>query len=105
MSISFSGVGSGLPINEWVTALVEVEQNKVDALEDQRDALSEKQTVLNSLKSEYSAVQSATLTFTDSLLGAGSDIFSKVSVSASDTSVVTATVTQFATPASIELVI
>ena len=50
MSISFSGVGSGLPINEWVTALVEVEQNKVDALEDQRDALYEKQTVLNSLK-------------------------------------------------------
>ena len=103
MSISFSGVGSGLPINEWVTALVEVKQSKVDALEEQRDALTDKQTILNSLKSEYSAVQSATMKFTDSLLGAGSDIFSKVSVSASDTSVVTATVTQFATPASIEL--
>ena len=36
-------------------------------------------------------------------MGAGSDIFSKVSVSASDTSVVTATVTQYSTPASIEL--
>ena len=103
MSISFSGVGSGLPIDEWVTALVQVEQNKVDALEDERDALTDKQNILNSLSSEYSSVQSATLTFTDSLLGAGSDIFSKVSVSASDTSVVTATVTQFATPATIEL--
>lgn len=103
MSISFSGVGSGLPIDEWVKALVQVEQDKVDSLTDQRDALTDKQNILNSLSSEYSAVQSATLTFTDSLLGAGSDIFSKVSVSASDTSVVTATVTQFATPASIEL--
>ena len=103
MSISFSGVGSGLPIDEWVTALVQVEQDKVDALEDERDALTDKQNILNSLSSEYSSVQSATLTFTDSLLGAGSDIFSKVSVSASDTSVVTATVTQFATPATIEL--
>ncbi len=103
MSISFSGVGSGLPIDEWVTALVKVEQDKVDALEDERDALTDKQNILNSLSSEYSSVQSATLTFTDSLLGAGSDIFSKVSVSASDTSVVTATVTQFATPATIEL--
>ena len=103
MSISFSGVGSGLPIDEWVTALVQVEQDKVDSLTDQRDALTDKQNILNSLSSEYSAVQSATLTFTDSLLGAGSDIFSKVSVSASDTSVVTATVTQFATPATIEL--
>ena len=103
MSISFSGVGSGLPIDEWVKALVQVEQDKVDSLTDQRDALTDKQNILNSLSSEYSAVQSATLTFTDSLLGAVSDIFSKVSVSASDTSVVTATVTQFATPASIEL--
>lgn len=103
MSISFSGVGSGLPIDEWVAALVKVEQDKVDSLTDQRDALTDKQNILNSLSSEYSAVQSATLTFTDSLLGAGSDIFSKVSVSASDTSVVTATVTQFATPATIEL--
>ena len=103
MSISFSGVGSGLPIDEWVKALVQVEQDKVDSLTDQRDALTDKQNILNSLSSEYSAVQSATLTFTDSLLGAGSDIFSKVSVSASDTSVVTATVTQFATPATIEL--
>ena len=103
MSISFSGVGSGLPIDEWITAFVKVEQDKVDSLTDQRDALTDKQNILNSLSSEYSAVQSATLTFTDSLLGAGSDIFSKVSVSASDTSVVTATVTQFATPATIEL--
>ena len=103
MSISFSGVGSGLPIDEWITAFVKVEQDKVDSLTDQRDALTDKQNILNSLSSEYSTVQSATLTFTDSLLGAGSDIFSKVSVSASDTSVVTATVTQFATPATIEL--
>lgn len=103
MSISFSGVGSGLPINEWVTALVQVEQDKVDALSDQKEALQDKQNILNSLKSEYNSVQTATMKFTDSLLGAGSDIFSKVSVSASDTSVVTATVTQFSTPASIEL--
>ena len=103
MSISFSGVGSGLPIDEWITALVKIEQDKVDSLTKDKEALEKKQTTLNTLKSEYNAVQTATLKFTDSLMGAGSDIFSKVSVSASDTSVVTATVTQYSTPASIEL--
>ena len=103
MSISFSGVGSGLPIDEWITALVKIEQDKVDSLTKDKEALEKKQTTLNTLKSEYNAVQTATLKFTDALMGAGSDIFSKVSVSASDTSVVTATVTQYSTPASIEL--
>lgn len=103
MTISFSGVGSGLPIDTWITAFVKIEQDKVDALTTQQTALQKKQTTLTSLKSEYSSVQSATQTFTDSLHGAGSDIFSKVSVSASDTSVVTASVTQYSTPSSLEL--
>lgn len=103
MSISFSGVGSGLPIDEWITALVKLEQDKVDALTKQKEALQKKQTTLNTLKSEYSSVQSSTLKFTDSLHGAGSDIFSKVGVSASDTSIVTASVTQYATPSSLDL--
>lgn len=103
MSISFSGVGSGLPIDEWISALVEVEQAKVKTLETQKETLQKKQSALNTLKSSYSSLQSSTTKFTDSLLGAGMDMFSKVSVSASDTSVVTASVTQYSTPASIEL--
>ena len=84
MSISFSGVGSGLPIDEWITALVKIEQDKVDSLTKDKEALQKKQTTLNTLKSEYSAVQTATQKLTDSLYGAGSDIFSKVNVSASE---------------------
>lgn len=103
MSISFSGVGSGLPIDEWISALVELEQSKVDTLSAEKEVLQKKQTALNTLKSSYSSVQTATTKFTDCLLGAGMDMFSKVSVAASDTSVVTASVTQFSTPASIEL--
>lgn len=105
MSISFSGLGSGLPIDEWITALVKVEQDKVDALSTEKEALQKKQTALNTLKSEYSALETAATKLTDSLLGAGSDIFSKVSVSTSETSIVTATVTQYATPSKIQLAI
>lgn len=103
MSISFSGVGSGLPIDEWVAALVKVEQAKVTTLESEKAVLEKKQTALNTLKSSYSSLQSSTTKFTDCLLSAGMDMFSKVSVSASDASVINATVTQFSTPASVEL--
>lgn len=105
MSISFSGLGSGLPIDEWVTALVKIEQDKVDALEEQKEVLQDKQEALNTLKSDYTALENAATTLTDSLLGAGMDLFTSVNVSTSETSIVTATVTQYATPSKFELTI
>ena len=60
MSISFSGVGSGLPIDEWITALVKIKQDKVDALSKDQEALQKKQSTLNTLKSEYNAIKTNT---------------------------------------------
>ena len=54
MSISFSGVGSGLPISDWIDALVKVEQAKIDPLTAQQKALQEKSKTLNTLSSTYS---------------------------------------------------
>lgn len=105
MSISISGVGSGLPINEWIEAMVGVEQEKIDALTAQQDELNEKSNTLNTLKSTYNALQSATLTLTDSLHGASADIFTKISVSTSDedNKYLSATATQLATPAVLKI--
>lgn len=105
MSISISGVGSGLPINEWIEAFVEVEQSKIDSLTAQQEELNEKSNTLNTLKSTYSAVNTATLKFTDALYGASSDIFAKISVTTSDedNKYLTATATQLATPAILKI--
>lgn len=103
MSISFSGVGSGLPISDWIEALVKVEQDKIDALYDKQKVLGTKQSALNTLNSTYSSVKSSTQKFTDALHGSAADIFSKVSVTTSDSSIVTATVTQASTPAVVKL--
>lgn len=107
MSISFSGLGSGLPIDEWITKLVAVEQAKVDTLNAQRETITKKQSALNTLKSEYNAVQTAASKFTDCLFGAGMDFFSKVGVKVSGQDeknpIVSATVTQYSTPSSIDL--
>ena len=107
MSISFSGLGSGLPIDEWISQLVAIEQAKVDTLTTQRKEITQKQSALNTLKSEYSAVQTAATKFTDCLYGSGMDFFSKVSVNISgqdeNKKNATATVTQYSTPASLEM--
>lgn len=107
MSISFSGLGSGLPIDEWISKLVSVEQAKVDTLTTQRSAITKKQSALNTLKSEFSAVQSAATKFTDCLYGSGMDFFSKVSVKVSGQDeknpILSASVTQYSTPSSMEL--
>lgn len=103
MSISFSGVGSGLPISDWIDALVEVEQSKIDTLTAKQKTLNQKSSTLNTLRSTYSSVNSASLKFTDALHGSAADIFSKVSVTASDASIVTASVTQSATPSVVKL--
>ena len=92
MSISFSGVGSGLPISDWIDALVEVEQSKIDTLVKKQENLNKKSSVLNSLNSTYSSVKSASVKFTDALHGSAADIFSKVSVTTTDSSIVTAKV-------------
>lgn len=103
MGLSFSGVGSGLPISDWIEALVKVDQDKIDVLKKQQEGLQKKSSTLSTLKNTYSAVNSSTLKLTDSLHGPASDIFSQVSVSTSDSSIVSASATQLSTPAVIKL--
>ena len=105
MSIAISGVGSGLPINEWVEALVEVQQQKIDVLVAQQEELNKKSSSLNTLKSTYTSLNNATLKFTDCLYGASSDIFTKVTATTSDEDgkFLTATATQLATPAVLKI--
>ena len=94
MSISFSGLASGLDTDAWVQALVSAKQESwVTPLETQKKTLTTQQTALNSVKSTYSSLLSATQKFTDAKFGAEKDIFSSNAVSVSDTKKVGATVT------------
>ena len=105
MSIAISGVGSGLPINEWIEALVEVQQQKIDVLVAQQEELNKKSSTLNTLKTTYTSLNTSTLKFTDCLHGASSDMFTKVSATTTDEDgkFLTATATQLATPAVLKI--
>lgn len=103
MTIQFTGVGSGLPISDWIDALVGLKQDDIDVLTEEQKVLQEKSSTLNTLKSTYNSVKTSTMKLTDSLFGPASDIFSKVQVSTSDESIVECTVTQVATPSKLTL--
>jgi len=94
MSISFSGLASGLDTASWVEALVASRTSTtVTPLQNQKKVLSAQQSTLGKVKSTFSALLSATQKFTDSKFGVSKDVFSSNTVSSSDDKKVGATVT------------
>ncbi len=97
MTISFSGLASGLDTDSWVSALVSVKQLSVTSLQNQLSEIEQTQSTLSSLKSSFTALQTALQALTDSLYSASMDIFASNVATSSDESVFTATVTTDAT--------
>ena len=93
MTISFSGLASGLDTDSWVSALVSVKQLGVTSLQNQLSALNESKTTLSNLKSSFTNFQTALQALTDSIYSSSSDIFAANVATSSDESVFTATVT------------
>lgn len=107
MSIQFSGLGSGLPIDDWIKALVKIQQDKIDVLSNQHKALETKGNTFSSISSAYNAVNKSATKLTDSLLGPSSDIFSSITLKSSedgsDKKAVTGTVTNLSTPSEFDI--
>lgn len=107
MSIQFPGLGSGLPIDDWIKALVKVKQDKIDVLTTQQKALQTKSTNLSDLNKLYSTLQSSATKWMDTLLSPSSDFFSSISVSSSEDAKenksLSASVTNLSTPSEIEI--
>lgn len=94
MSISFSGLASGLDTDSWIEALVTARQDSLlSPLKTQYNTLNAQKTALSKVKSTYSSLLTTTQTFTDSKFGVASDIFASNKVSISDSSKVGVTVT------------
>ena len=94
MSISFSGLASGLDTDSWIEALVTARQDSLlSPLKTQYNTLNAQKTALSKVKSTYSSLLTTTQTFTDSKFGVASDIFASNKVSISDNSKVGVTVT------------
>ena len=94
MSISFTGLASGLDTASWVEALVAARTSSlVTPLVQQQTELNAQQSTLSKVKTTFSNLLTSTQKFTDANFGVSKDIFSSNTVSSSDSNKVSATVT------------
>lgn len=91
MSISFSGLVSGLDTSSWVDALVAVKQEKVTALQTDLKAIQTKKSTLTDTKSKFTALRSALEKLTDTKFGGTFDLFGKNTAISGNDEIFTAT--------------
>ena len=81
MSISFSGLGSGMDYSTWVTQLTALkEQSIVAPLETKKTNLQSKNSAISSLKTYYMTLATSMQKISDSKYGASFDIFASSKV-------------------------
>ena len=96
MTISFSGLVSGLDTSSWVEAFVSVKQEEVKKYETELEELQTEKTTLNDTRSVFSDLRSAIEKLTDAKFGGTFDLFAQNSVTSSNENIFTATVTSSA---------
>lgn len=91
MSISFSGLASGLDTSGWVDALVSVKQEKITSLQTELTALQNKKSSLTTTRSTFNTFRTAIEKLTDKKFGGTFDLFGKNAATSSNEDVFTAT--------------
>ena len=72
MSISFSGLASGLDTSSWVESLVALKKAKVNTLEEEKKEVQSLQETLTQIKSFFSSFRSMLEKVTDAKFGVAS---------------------------------
>ena len=91
MSMSISGLGSGFDIDSWVSSMVSVKRSSTVApLQTKISTLGNQNNAVSTLKSKYSALQSALQKFTRTMYNSSSDMWANTKVSSSDSDYVSA---------------
>lgn len=91
MSISFSGLASGLDTSGWVEALVSVKQEKVTALQADLALIKTSKGTLTDTRASFNSLRTALEKITDKKFGGTFDLFSKNTAKSSDETIFKAT--------------
>ena len=94
MSISFSGLSSGIDTSSWIESLVALRQAKVTKLEEDKEKIVMSQDVLSSIKNFFASFRSVIEKVTDAKFGIMSmDLFAQNLATSSNVSVLTGSAT------------
>ncbi|NLF84412.1 MAG: flagellar filament capping protein FliD [Candidatus Gastranaerophilales bacterium] len=102
-TIQFSGLGSGLPTSDWVTAIINSEMSRLTKYQAQKASSQQAITSINSIESKFSSLRSAIERLTDSNLASTMDLFQRRKATSSDDAIATATATNSAVAQKIKL--
>ena len=105
MSIQFGGIGSGLPVQDWIDAIIQAESNRLNSLKTKKYAVQNSKTALNTVESKFSSLRSSVEKLTDANLASVFDLFERKKITSSDTDkdIATATVSTNAAVQKIDL--
>ena len=94
MTISFSGLASGLDTSAWVNSLVALKRAKITTLETKKENVQLSQTTLSTIKSIFSQFRTTVERVTDSRFGISTmDAFTQNIATSSNTNKLTASAT------------
>ena len=94
MTISFSGLASGLDTSSWVESLVKLKQAKIDTLQEEKEGIELTKDTLENIKSFFSSFRSMLEKVTDSKFGiAATDLFAQNLATSANLDIFTATAT------------
>lgn len=106
MSISFSGLASGLDTSSWITSLTALKNAKVTELQEERENVLLSKETLNSIKSFFSSFRATIEKITDTKFNiATMDVFAQNLALSSNVSILTATATTEAEEGVYEVVV
>lgn len=91
MSISFSGLASGLDTSGWVEALVSVRQQKVTTLQADLKGIQTTKSSLTNTRAAFNSLRTSLEKLTDVKFGGTFNLFSKNTATSSNTAIFTAT--------------
>ena len=91
MSISFTGLASGLPVDDIITQLMALEAAPIKLQEEKQASLEEARLYVDNVESKVSTLNNALQEFTDGNIAASMDLFKQKSASSSDESALTVT--------------
>ncbi|EKE03182.1 MAG: hypothetical protein ACD_20C00234G0004 [uncultured bacterium] len=103
MSFSFGGVGSGLPVTDWIEQLMQIERRPVDNLYQKKSSIQTARTTLNTVEGKVTTLRSLIEKITDSNLASTFDLFSRKSATSSDKTIATVTASNSAAMQNITL--
>ncbi|MBQ6516340.1 flagellar filament capping protein FliD [bacterium] len=93
MTISFSGLASGIDTSSWIEALTSIKQVGVTSLQSKQNSINAEKAAVNKIQSLFSDVQTALDAITDSKFGNSADLFNRKGVNYEDAQNFTASIT------------